>query len=476
MLRTMLLLIFGCVLTTSYSHPNKEVIGYYPGWRQWDRSFLVKPTTIDFNKFTIVNFAFLAPHPDGKISLYPDGSTDDLAILKGEKIWWPEGYKAGTSLSENAHKRGTKVLASIGGWSLSNDFPSIASAATSRDKFALECVRIIDEYNFDGIDIDWEYPGFADHNGSAADKENFTLLLKAIRKALQTHTTLTQKPYLLTACFSADPLKVQNIDIPAVANLLDFLNIMTYDFFGAWETTVNHNSPLYATVKGNKDFCLDAAFKLYLAKGAPAAKINLGVAFYGRTFQKATEMYGTHNSTSSYGDISTWPASTYEGIPPYHDILSKWNSIGAVRYWDDVAKVPWIKYNNGVISYDDEESIGLKAEYVQKNNGAGVIIWEMTGDYQTNGNTPLLNKLNTVFGNTNVTTLAKMSPESNFSISKTSKGFYFKSLGKIPQSLEIYGVAGNSIFKQTIFQSEMLIPYPKACIRNACYVRPLFVK
>ncbi|HRD40616.1 MAG TPA: glycosyl hydrolase family 18 protein, partial [Bacteroidia bacterium] len=96
-------------------------------------------------------------------------------------------------------------------------------------------------------DIDWEYPGYAPHSGTAADKVNFTLLLQNIRDSLNALGTLKNAYYKLSACFSADPALMQNIQWSNVVPLLDMINLMSYDFFGAWDCVANHNSPLYST-------------------------------------------------------------------------------------------------------------------------------------------------------------------------------------------------------------------------------------
>jgi chitinase len=368
----------------------REIIGYYPNWQWYDRAQKVAPGTIPYEKLTIINYAFLKPLPDGSIALIDTWADENL--LKGEPDWVNGGYKENTSLIDLAHNYGVKVLASIGGWTLSDQFSGIAADPALTARFSGECIRYIEEYGFDGIDIDWEYPGYAEHNGKPEDRENFTAFLQAIRIALDDYGT----GYLLTSCFSADPAKVEYIQVPEVSAILDFLNIMTYDFHGAFDDSVNHNSPLFAPARGNPDFCVDAAFRLYTARGAPREKINLGAPFYGRSFGGGSDaLFGPDKSTSEYGDPATW--SEDEGMPTYYNILQKWESINARRHWDDQARCPYLIYDGGVLSYDDEESIGHKAQYVVNNGAAGLIIWEITGDYLENDETPLLNRINEVF-------------------------------------------------------------------------------
>ena len=141
----------------------KEVIGYYPNWQWYDRAKLVKSSTIAYSKYSIINYSFFKPEASGLIS-----NTDawaDENLLQGQINWstTPVSYYPNTSIIDLAHNAGTKVMVSIGGWTLSDNFPTIAASATKRALFASECNRLLKFYNFDGIDIDWEYPGFEDH-------------------------------------------------------------------------------------------------------------------------------------------------------------------------------------------------------------------------------------------------------------------------------------------------------------------------
>ncbi len=156
--------------------------------------------------------------------------------------------------------------------------------------------------------------------------------------------------------------------------------MMTYDFNGTWSADANHNSPLYSPEKGYEG-SLDLAFKMLKEKGVPAGKINLGVAFYGRTLKgfkgKEPEMYAEHDGKT---DSDRYPL--HEGMPLYYRIVDEMNDYDR-QEWDDVAQNPYAisTKDSAFVTYDDEKSIKMKAEYVLKNKCAGVIIWDATGDY-----------------------------------------------------------------------------------------------
>jgi chitinase len=392
-------LLTGIVVITLHSivhaQPCKEVVGYYPNWQWYKRNHLVNPKTIDYSKYTVINYCFFQPNADGTIA-----QTDTWAdenILFGDHDWANGGYKPNTSLIDLAHKAGVKVMVSIGGWTLSGNFPAIAADPALRAVFGKECARLLSTFNFDGIDIDWEYPGLADIHGSPADKGNFTLLMQSIRSNIDAYGLSKGKTELLSAAFSADSAKAVNIEWAKVKNTINMINLMTYDFNGAWDSISNHNSPLFSEPHGNTTFNINSAFKMLTGiYGVSPGQINLGMGFYGRSFANCHGLFKPHtgSDTGFYSEDA--------GTPVYYNIVKKFGTF--TRYWDDVAKVPYAIGGPSFtfVSYDDSVSIGAKADYIVKNQARGCIIWEMTGDYIEGATgfvarTPLASKIKEVF-------------------------------------------------------------------------------
>lgn len=404
MRKTLFLLLSLFLSFKSFAQPCKEIIGYYPNWQWYDRSKLVKPSTIQYSKYSIINYCFFKPEVNGLIS-----NTDTWAdenLLQGEINWStsPVSYYPNTSIIDLAHNAGTKVMVSIGGWTLSDNFPSIAADPAKRATFAAECNRLLSFYKFDGIDIDWEYPGYVDHSGTPADEANFTIFMQQIRDSINALGARNGKTYLLSACFGASAAHASNIEWSNIVPILDMLNIMTYDYFGTWDHVANHNSPLYACGAGDPSFNLDATFEMLTTTyGVPAYKINLGVGFYGRSQTGASTLYG-----ATSGSANTTLFFEDDGSPLYYNIVKNMSLFD--RYWDAAADVPYLlgkpsgSAAGTFVSYDDEESIGLKAAYIRDNNARGAIIWEITGDYLETSpgsgiiaGTPLIDTLNATF-------------------------------------------------------------------------------
>jgi len=358
----------------------KEVVGYFASWKWYKRDKLVNPVSIDYSKYSVINYAFFKPLPSGAIV---SGDTwADQTILLGKERDQNGVTKrdAATSLPANAHKNNVKVVASVGGWSWSSAFPVLASNAQTRKQFAESCIDLIREYDLDGIDIDWEFPGNKLHNGTANDKTNFTLLLISIREALNEYGSQNGKNLLLTAAFGPAPDHLDKIDWERVEPLLDMIHVMTYNYYGPWDKITNHNTPLYPGAKGNSAFAISSSIeRLTKIHHVPASKITMGIAFYGRTaiMQNNSALYALSTGTADNINFKE-----ENGTPSYYSIVAKAGLFN--RQWDDKAGVPYLTGKAGVnsfVSYDDVESVKLKAAYAMKMQLLGAVIWDISGDY-----------------------------------------------------------------------------------------------
>jgi chitinase len=230
------------------------------------------------------------------------------------------------------------------------------------------------QYGFDGVDCDWEYP-------EPKDKKNFTLLLAELRKHLDKWGKQDKRHYLLTIAAPTVPSRYQNVELDKIAKYLDWFNLMTYDFYGSWSKMTNFNSPLYPSTADpdraqdrNATHNCDAAVQAYLQAGIPAHKLLLGLPLFGRGFAGVAKvnngLYQLHNATPprlqalAYKDI----VATYLGT--------------CKRYWHSQAKVPWLYDENSriMISYDDPNSLRIKAHYVLDHGLGGVMFWELSQD------------------------------------------------------------------------------------------------
>ena len=354
-----------------------KVVAYYTGWSTYARNYQV--TDIPAAKVTHLNYAF-ANVSNGQCVL-GDSYADTDKFFPGDS--WDTGALRGNFnqlIKLKAKYPALKTLISVGGWTWSANFSAAASTNASRTLFAKSCADFMEKYGFDGIDIDWEYPVSGGlQNGVAADKANYTLLMQALRAELDRREALRGRDFLLTIAAPAGPATLANLDKPGLAATLDWINLMTYDYNGAWDKATGHNAALYrsASDNGPTGWDVDSTVRAYLNAGVPAKKLVLGVPFYGRGWtgvtpgSNGTGLYSTGTGPST----GTWEA----GILDYDDLAA--NSIPKMtRYWDSTSQVPYLWDGTTFISYDDPQSIRAKAAYINSKGLGGAMFWELSGD------------------------------------------------------------------------------------------------
>jgi chitinase len=340
----------------AHAHDEPRVIGYFT---EWNPAFSVDK--VPAKLLTHFNYAF-ARITDGKCVIIDEKRApthlDDLRELK----------------KQNPR---LKTLISVGGWTDSSGFHDAARTDESRRTFAQSCAEFASKHGFDGVDIDWEFPGgggLDKSKGGPEDKRNFTLLLEALRKALDEQGQSDQKRYLLTIAAPAGPHHFEHIEFDQIHKYLDWINVMTYDFAGPWSKLTGFNSPLHS-VPEIAPLSTEGTVKAYLDGGVPREKLIVGVSFYGRGWG------GVKDVNHGLGQPHDGKAPVPSGEFSYRNLAK--NHIGkATRYWHDQAKVPWLYDSQSqiMVSYDDPQSLKLKAEFVRDNNLGGVMFWELSQD------------------------------------------------------------------------------------------------
>jgi chitinase len=266
-----------------------------------------------------------------------------------------------------------KVVISIGGWTWSGKFSDAVLTDTSRAAFAASAVDIVRKYDLDGVDIDWEYPSMPGLEGNVyrpEDKQNYTLMFRDLRRALDSIKQQTGKSYLLTTAVGGSVAFVTNTEMGKAQQYLNYINLMTYDYS---DVVATHHTNLYNTNLYPTQKYADNAVKAFMAAGVPAEKLVMGLAFYGRVYNLSSD------TKRGIGD-KILNRDKGQGYTTIKDSLIDRN--GYVHYRDRKAKAPYL-YNASkkqFITYDDEWSVKKKCKYVLSKKMGGVMFWEYSSD------------------------------------------------------------------------------------------------
>jgi GH18 family chitinase len=353
---------------------SKRFVGYYPAWAIHAQKFHISDIPAD--KLTHVIYAFANVTAAGDCASL---NTDDDSINFPQLIQLKHQHPA------------LQSLISIGGASHSANFPHVASTDAARTYLAQSCVQFMKQHGFDGVDIDWEYP-------KAKDRRHFTALLKELRRQLDVEGDTDGRRYLLTIAAPVGPSHFVNLEIALIHPLLDWINLMSYDFHTASSGVTNFDAPLFPasdspTAARDRALNVDSSVKCYLAAGVPADKIVLGVRFVATGWAGVEPINNGLYQPNTGAAPGTWdrPGATPSGSFGYQDLEENYLPT-FTRLWHGEAEVPWLfSSETGImISYEDPQSLGLKANYVLSHKLGGVMIWDLSADDDQN---TLLNAL-----------------------------------------------------------------------------------
>ena len=345
--------IFATLLPVQAAPPEpkpgeKVFVGYVYGYEASSR--------INFGLYTHICHAFLTADGDGK--------------LKSEKT------VPSRDLTTTAHKGGAKVLISLGGWGWDEQFGSIVKNAQAEDRYVGAIMEIVDSADYDGIDLDWEYPD------TKEEVVGFERLTRRFRKLLDELGQKKARPMLLTMAASSNPGTLSWLGKDFLLETMDWINVMTYDFAGSWTGYAGHNAPLFGSSKqpGQTKLSAEGSIKYLMGeRGIPANRIAMGIPLYGRGFA-VTEPYA---STKGAGR-TTYAEAPYRIVAGLAD--RKWT-----QRWDDEIRAPWLIAPDKatVIGYDDARSVAIKTEWAMKQGLRGVFFWEISQDRLPDGTNPL---------------------------------------------------------------------------------------
>ncbi|MFD7668157.1 glycosyl hydrolase family 18 protein [Streptomyces sp. NPDC059788] len=425
------------VTTDDVAGPGKYLkVGYFAQWGIYGRQYFVKnlDTSGAAAKLDVINYAFANVDPKNLTCLAgvtkgvsgnpqdPDEGTGagdadadyGRAFPAAQSVdgvaddgWGKLRGNLNQLKKLKAKHPHLKVVMSLGGWTYSKFFSDAAATDASRKKFAASCIDVwikgnLPAYNgaggpgtgagiFDGIDLDWEWPGAEGHPGnhySPDDKANLALLIKEFRRQLD---ALGGEHKLLTAFTPADPVKIQQgWDLSTIFESLDYANVQGYDFHGSgsdnsWEPKrTGHQANLYRDTQDPYDFhfSVENAVKVYLDAGISPRKLTIGFPFYGRGWKTVAEG-GVHGEWQSADGAAPGQFPEEAGIRGYQNLLANVPNMTVYHDEQSISTYGYTGANGQWWSFDDTWSIGKKTDWVKSKGLLGAMIWEMSGDTPT---------------------------------------------------------------------------------------------
>ncbi|OJJ42539.1 hypothetical protein ASPZODRAFT_147179 [Penicilliopsis zonata CBS 506.65] len=351
-----------CDISTNSS--NQRTVGYYEGWN-WQRSCgKMTPQQIPLGYYTHINFAFSLIDP----STYRLTSMDDTTGLL---------YQAVSGLKRR--QPGLQVWLAVGGWAMNDPgkfrtvFSRLAASPLAQDTFFESLVTFLELNDFDGVDIDWEYPVADDRGGIPADFENYVLLLSRLRARLNN----MGRPMGLSVTLPASYWYLRGFDIINLEPHVDWYNVMTYDIHGVWDSTIKSLGPSAHAHTNLTE--INEALELLWRNNINPARVNLGLGFYGRSFT----MSDPNCMAAGCPFKSGGHAGTCTGIPGILSAaeITKIIADGAKVTLDPVAAVQIVTWDQDQwVSWDDTKTLTMKLQYANKRCLGGLMVWAIDLD------------------------------------------------------------------------------------------------
>ncbi len=398
---------------------GKQIVGYFTEWGIYS-GYMVKnvATSGSADKLTVINYAFAnaAPDASGQVTcqLFDEWAdyqrpTSAAESVDGVAVEWPNAVlgnfqqlKALKALYPNL-----KVVISVGGWTGSKYFSDAALTPASRKAFVASCINLFIKGDlpnpgwggmggpgaaagiFDGIDIDWEYPAAEGNTGNIVrpeDTQNFTALMSEFRRQLDA----IDPHLLLTAALPAGPDKYSKIELRKVSRILDWINLMTYDFHGPWDTVTNFQSNLYPSRQdpSSPRSSVLTSVQGYLDARVPPEKIVVGTPFYGHGWTGVADV--------NHGLYQTAAGVAGGGSLNYNVLQGMIGAGGFTRYFDERTQAAWIFDGTTFWTLDDAQTLTARTDYVRRQDLAGIMFWELSGDDAAG---TLINAIYTGLGN-----------------------------------------------------------------------------
>ncbi|ELT96384.1 hypothetical protein CAPTEDRAFT_147492, partial [Capitella teleta] len=387
---------------------------YYTNWSQYrpgTGKFI--PSNIDVSLCDDLIYAFAFLSESRPCTLTPIEWNDDGS----------NGYEQFTSLK--MLKPGLRTLLAVGGWTMgTTSMTLMLSTQETRAEFVSSSIEYLRSRNFDGLDLDFEYPG--SRGSPPEDKQRFASLVQELKAAYDEEGRQTgQTPLMVTAALGAPKSVIDNgYQVEQICQDLDYISLMSYDFEGAWNPYTGHNAPLKVrSDQVGNDVYLNVEWVVnYLVEqGCPKDKLIIGIPTYGRAFS-LIDPSQTGFKAPTGGAAPAGPFTREAGFYGYYEICS---SQGFTRVFDSESKVAY-QYSDSVwIGFDDRETVRKKAQWINQEGYMGAMIWSLdlddfTGSFCSEGSYPLLTEINLALNGDSTTPTTKTTTTTSGPVTTTT--------------------------------------------------------
>ncbi|CAH0715008.1 unnamed protein product, partial [Brenthis ino] len=424
-----LILFVLCALYIGTSHRvtanEKRVVCYYGTWAVY-RNGLGKFEVSDINTelCTHLVYTFVGINSRGTVvSLDP--------YLDYPDNWGKDMLRKFNALKDT--NPNLKTLLAVGGWNEgSAKYSVMAANPRLRRTFITSAIDMIQEYGFNGLDFDWEYPNRGDSVYGEEDINNLSQLLKELREEFDKHGLL-----LSAAVASVKSTASLSYDIPVISQYLDLINVMAYDMSAPTDVVTGHNSPLHKgegdeNVEKEDAYTIEATLSYWLSQGCPPEKLVLGLPLFGRTFELVTAIENGVRAPSRGPGIAG-PYTATKGLIGYNELCQKLLTETWDLHYDSLAKVPYAVQGRNWISYDDVDSLTLKVKYALQLNITSVMLWSIeTDDFLGScqpQDFPLLRAVNAALGRRVTSLPSTTSPTTSNPATSDPSDFVCKEVG-----------------------------------------------